>query len=192
MTQALDALIATHRGMFADDLHIPRLVTRQPPTTIDANTGVLHEEPAAATGMNMSGKLLKRLGHPEGYGNDFPWARALWKLKGHCRGHHPFHRAGDRPYWRGSLCHQLVAFVVVRGYSVENAARILRYDHPEPVLRQAFDFIEQTMDEFRALAEKRAREAEGHGPGAVAQPVVHEHHRVPGMHAECCPQCRAA
>ena len=43
----LDAQLTDHRAMYASDLHIDRLVSRQPPTTLDLNTGVLHQEPAA-------------------------------------------------------------------------------------------------------------------------------------------------
>ena len=157
----LERLIQQHRDMYANDLRIDRLVARQPPTTIDPNTGELHVEPGAATGMPMSGRFLKYLGHPEGYGSDFPWSKAWWRLKAECRRTHPYHRAADRPYWRGSLCHQLVAFTVVRGFSIENAAKILRYDNPEPPLRAALEWIDASMDRQRELAERRAREDQG-------------------------------
>lgn len=138
----------------------------------------------------MAGRLLKYVGHPEGYGSDFPWSRALWRLRHYCRKEHPYHRAGDRPYWRGSLCHQLVIFVVIREWSVENAAKILRYDNPQPVLRYALGWIEASMDDARKRAEKRAREDEGHGPGAVPRYVTEQRHDQPGMHRVDCPQCK--
>ena len=185
----LAAQITLHRNLYRDDTHISRLVQRQPPTTLDLNTGTLHQEPAAAVGMTMSARLLKYVSHPEGYGAEFPWSRALYRLRYDCRRNHPYHRASDRPYWRGSLCWQLVTFVIVRGWSVHNAAEILRYDNPEPVLRNALAFIEAAMDDARRKAEKRSREDEGHGPGAVPAPEW-RHHAVPGMHMADCPRCR--
>lgn len=186
----LAATIATHRGMYRDELHIERLVQRQPPTTLDLNTGVLHQEPAAAIGMTISGRLLKYVSHPEGYGADFPWSRALYRLRFDCRRNHPYHRAADRPYWRGSLCWQLVTFVIVRGWSVHSAAEILRYDNPEPVLRTALAFIEAAMDDARRKAEKRSREDEGRFTIYDAAPV---HHAPSQEHVMECPnpQCRA-
>lgn len=157
----LDDTIHLHRCLYYDDLHIERLVSRQPPTSLDLNTGVLHQEPGAATGMPMSARLLKYVSHPEGYGSDFPWSKALWRLKLHCRKEHPYHRAADRPYWRGSLCWQLVTFTVCRNWSVQNAAEILRYDNPEPVIRQALEFMEQHIDKARARQERKAQEDRG-------------------------------
>jgi hypothetical protein len=186
----LTEAIATHRELYRSDLLIDRLVARQPPTSLDLNTGRLHQEPAAAIGMTVSGRLLKFVSHPEGFGADFPWSKAVAKLRWDCRRNHPYHRAGDRPYWRGSLCHQLVRFVVIQGWSVENAAKILRYDNPEPVLRAAFDFIIEQMDHARAKAEKREREIEGHGPGAVPLVRHEQRHDQPGLHQEDCPKCR--
>ena len=185
----LAATIALHRQLLRDDAHIARLVSRQPPTSLDLHTGVLHEEPAAAIGMNMSGRLLKYVGHPEGYGSDFPWSKALFRLRYQCRREHPYHRAADRPYWRGSLCHELVRFTVIREFSIENAAKILRYDNPEPVLRYALSYIEASMDEARRKAEQRVRDEEGRFSVTDA-PRVEQRHDQPGLHASECPQCR--
>lgn len=185
----LEQSIETHRQLHRDDAHIDRLVSRHPPTTLDLNTGQLQEEPAAAIGMTVSGRLLRYVGHPDGMGSDFPWARSVAKLRYDCRRNHPHHRGADVPYWRGSLCHQFVRLVIMQGRSVEQAAQILRYDNPEPILRAAFAFIESTMDDFRAKAEKRAREDEGRGPGAVPAPE-RAHHAVDGLHQQECPQCR--
>jgi hypothetical protein len=186
---ALQQAIETHRAAYRADLFIDRLVARQPPTSLDLNTGVLHQEPAAAIGMTVSGRLLRYVSHPEGYGADFPWSKALYRLRWDCRKNHPNHRGADVPYWRGSLCHELVRFVILREFSVQSAAAVLRYDNPEPVLRQALTFIEESMDHARERAEKRAREDEGRGDGAI--PVERPgHHAGPGLHAAECPQCR--
>ena len=157
---SLDDTIALHRNLYRDDLFIDRLVQRQPPTSLDLNTGVLDQEPAAAIGMTISGRLLRYVSHPEGYGSDFPWSKALWLLRSWCRREHRYHMTPR--HWNGSLCHQLVIFVVIRGWSVQNAAAILAYDNPEPILRDAFTFMEDTMDDFRRKQEQRARESEGH------------------------------
>jgi hypothetical protein len=164
---ALQQAIETHRELYRSDLFIDRMVARQPPTSLDLNTGVLHQEPAAAIGMTVSGRLLRYVSHPEGFGSDFPWSKALYRLRWDCRKNHPHHRGADVPYWRGSLCHELVRFVVLREFSVQSAAAVLRYDNPEPVLRQALTFIEESMDHARERAEKRAREDEGRGDGAI-------------------------
>lgn len=187
----LDAQLTDHRAMYASDLLIDRLVSRQPPTTMDVNTGALHQEPAAAVGMTVAGRLLKYVSHPEGYGADFPWSKALWRLKFHCRKEHPYHRAADRPYWRGSLCWQLVTFTVCRNWSVQNAAEILRYDNPEPVLRDALGFIEDSIDAARRKAEKRLRDDEGRF-SVIDAPINRQRHDQPGLHQVDCPQCRAA
>jgi hypothetical protein len=185
----LEDTIAWHRAAYKDDTHISRLVQRQPPTTLDLNTGTLHQEPAAAVGMTMSARLLKYVSHPEGYGADFPWSKALWNLRGWCRKEHRRRYHSVELHWDGSLCHQMVKFVVIREWSVPNAAAILDYDDPEPILRDAFAYMEQRIDDFRRQAERRERELEGHGPGAIPAPV-HEHRALPGLHETDCIQCR--
>lgn len=187
---ALDDQIEWHRAEYRNDVRVEKLVSSQPPTTMDLNTGALFQEPAAAIGMTISGPLLRRIGHPEGFGSHHPWSSGLWRLRHHCRRNHPYHRAADRPYWRGSLCHQLVVFTILRGYTLVEAAGILRYDSPDAVLREALTFIEDTIDDFRAKAEKRERELQGHGPGAVPAYRVEQRHDQPGLHQQDCPQCR--
>jgi hypothetical protein len=156
---ALEQAIETHRELYRSDTYIDRLVARHPPTSLDLNTGVLHVEDGTRIGMTMSGRLLKYVGHPEGYGADFPWSKALWLLRGWCRRNHRYHMTPR--HWDGALCHQLIKYVIIRNWSVENAAQILQYDNPEPVLRDALQYIEDRIDDFRASAEKRAREDEG-------------------------------
>jgi hypothetical protein len=157
----LEQAIETHRELYRSDTYIDRLVARQPPTTLDLNTGILHVEDGTRIGMTMSGRLLKYVGHPEGYGADFPWSKALWLVRSWCRREHRRRYHSVEKHWDGSLCHQLVKYVVIRGWSVENAGRIMGYDNPEPLLREAFQFIEDRMDDFRARAEQRAKEDEG-------------------------------
>ena len=103
-------------------------------------------------GMPMSGRMLRYL---QGPGPDTPWATALRSLRANCRRNHPYHRAADRPYWRGSLCWQLVFMTIIgkpKGNgpaTIQEAAEILRYDDPEPVLRLALEYIEQRLDAER-------------------------------------------
>jgi hypothetical protein len=165
---ALQQAIETHRELYRSDLFIDRMVARQPPTSLDLNTGVLHQEPAAAIGMTVSGRLLRYVSHPEGYGADFPWSKAFWHLKNWCRKEHYTHRGPDRTYWRGSLCYEAVKLVVIGGrtlahgpLSPEQACQILRVDELDDVLTKAFGFIEDRMDAFRVEAELRAKEDEG-------------------------------
>jgi hypothetical protein len=157
----LDDRIEDHRAMYRADLLIPRLVSRQPPTTLDLNTGQLDQEPADANGMNLSGRMIKRLGHPEGFGADFPWTKALWLTRSWCRRDHRrrYHSADE--LWQGSLCHRMVYLVVVEGWGVQRAGFKLHYTDPAAILRDAFDFIEDTIDDFRRSQEQRAREDEG-------------------------------
>jgi hypothetical protein len=155
-------------------------------------------EPGAAVGMPMSGPMLRKIGHPEGYGSLYPWSKALWMLRVECRRRHHDHRSADRPYWRGSLCHEAVKLVVIGGesggtgpLSPEHAGRILRIDRIDELLLRAFRFLEESMDSFRRRAELRAREDEGRGDGAIPVPRA-AHHAVPGLHKQDCPQCRRA
>ena len=167
------------------------MVPDDSPLVINPLTPDQIEVPDSATqstqvGMPMSGRLLRYLQGPSA---DTPWANAVFRLRAECRRKHPHHRGADVPYWRGSLCHELIRFTIIRGYSMQSTVEILRYDNPEPLLREAFRFIEQVIDAERAKAERRAREDEGHGPGAI--PVdVPPHHSVDGLHREECPQCR--
>lgn len=205
---ALDRAIEDHRALYRADIDF-NPTQRTPPVAytwdeerrmmvpddrplvinpLTANEVTVPDGPTQSTqvGMPISGRMLRYLMGPT---HDTPWATALKALRVYCRRHHEFHRAADRPYWRGSLCHQLVVFTIMRDYSLLQASGILRYDHPEPILREALAFIEQTLDDFRAKAEKRERELAGHGPGAV--PVERPgHHAVPGLHEIECPQCR--
>jgi hypothetical protein len=113
--------------------------------------------------MPMSGKMLRYLQGPAT--TETPWAAALKMLRAWCRRNHRYHMTPK--HWRGSLCWQLVYMTVVGKplgdgpASIHEAASILQYDNPEPVLREALQYIEDRIDDFRASAEKRAREDEG-------------------------------
>ncbi len=198
MTYSDAYLIASHRGMYRDDIRIDRLVSRQPPTSLDVNTGELQEEPGARVGMTMGGRLLRYVGHPEGYGSDFPWSKAYWHLAVECRRSHPAHRGEDRPYWRGNLCQQAVRLTVIGGddgkgpLSADQAASVLRVESIDAVLLRCFRFLEERMDDFRRVSERRAREDAGLGPGAIPHPEL-AHHVPSAEHVADCPnrECRS-
>jgi hypothetical protein len=165
--ERLDFLVEFHRNLRRDDLSIERMVARQPPTSRDPNTGIVTQHDATATGMNMSARLYRFV--ESAPISEFPWHGAFRMLRVECRRRHTFHRGSDVPYWRGSLCQEFVRLVVIGPekrlstgpLSIRQAAMILRYDNPEPVVRYAFAYIEAAMDQARARAERRAREDEG-------------------------------
>lgn len=213
----LEQSIETHRKLYRDELDFSpsqrtppvaytfdkvrrMMVPDDSPLVISAFTADEQIIPDSATqstqiGMPMSGRMYRYLQGPT---PDTPWAAALKALRVKCRRDHEYHRAADRPYWRGSLCWQFVVLTVIGKplgggpATVAEAAGILHYDNPEPILRAAFRFIEDTMDDFRAKAEKRAREDEGRGPGAVPAPE-RAHHVPSSEHVAECPNpvCRA-
>jgi hypothetical protein len=109
----LARLVEFHRTLRRDELRIDRMVARQPPSSRDPSTGVVHQHEAAAIGMNMSARLYRFVESAPPM--EFPWHAALSSLRVECRRKHPQHRSSDRPYWRGALCHQAVKLVVVGG-----------------------------------------------------------------------------
>jgi len=193
------ALVEWHRGKWAADNFVPRLVSRQPPMTryekSDAYDAELQRyganneyviEDGSRTGMAMSGNMIRRLS--ENPGDTFPWITAYGRLYWHCHRRHPHHRSADRPYWRGALCHQAVTLVVKRRFSPANAAKILKLDHIDPLLVSAFREIETQIDDARARAEKRERERAGHY--SLFEGPVMEHRPLDGLHRAECPACR--
>jgi hypothetical protein len=196
MSQLADTL-ALHRDLYADDLSIPRLVSRTPPTTLDRHTGELEEEPADANGMNLSGPMIRFLGHPESWGDQHPWLKALWLLRGWCRREHPDHRGADKPFYRGSLCHTAVSLCVmgrVPGYpgplSPSEASAVLRTDIEE-VLQRALDWILEQIDRAQRDAIERERALTKHvrPVGEPEAPAPETPHNLEGAHAEECPRC---
>ena len=154
----LAALVTLHRSLLADDRFIERLVSEQPATQLDPNTGKLDEDPANKLGPNMTARFQRYLGHPEGYGESFPWSKAVWLVGSWCRRNHPHHR-GPSDNWRGSLCRQAIRLVIDIGWSPEHAARVLKAPELDMVLETALAQVERFMDESRAKAEERERGA---------------------------------
>lgn len=196
----LEKRIIWHRALYrADPGSVGRLVSRQPPTTMEYGTGKLYVEPGAGTGMPMSGPMLRYLGHPEGYGDKHPWSKAWWLLKVECRRKHHSHRGIDRPYWRGSLCHQAVKLVIIGGeakgegpLTVTQAAQVLHLPKIDELLVRCFRDIERTMNEADDNAIAREKQLESIVNPVNVAPRPRENHGLPGLHQEECPQCRAA
>ena len=209
----LDAQLTDHRAMYRDELDFTPS-QRTPPVayTFDETERAMvpddrplvvnylkpdeYSIPDSATqstqvGMPMSGRMLRYLQGPTA---DTPWATSLMALRSECRRRHRHHRGPK--HWRGSLCWQLVYMTVVgkpKGNgpaTVHEAAQILEYDNPEPVLRYALAFIEATMDSLRLKSERKAREDEGKFTIYDQTPV---HHAPSEEHIQECPnvQCRA-
>lgn len=95
---SLEELVSEARDAFASELAIPMTVDGAVPLFDRDGHGelVLDTEASrgAQLGLSMSAQLVRRLGHPEGYGNAFPVARALDDLRGWCRGRHLEARSG--------------------------------------------------------------------------------------------------
>ena len=206
----LEHTIALHRSLYRDELDFSpsqrtppvayhykggEMVPDDRPLVINALTPdeiIVPDEATQSThvGMPMSSRMYRYLAGPS---PQTPWSAALASLRSHCRKNHPYHRGPTVPYWRGSLCHQLVYMTVVTKplgggpATITEAAQILRYDAPEPVLRAALEHIERTMDDYRVKQEKRAREDAGKFT-IYDQPPTH--HAVEGLHETDCAQCR--
>lgn len=213
----LEHTIQQHRAYFRDELDFNptqrtppvaykfdererAMVPDDSPLVINPLTADEIEVPDSATqstqiGMPMSSRMLRYL---QGPAADTPWSLGLKRLRSWCRREHPYHRSAEAPYWRGSLCWQLVFLVIVgkpKGdgpATIEEAARILRYDNPEPVLRYALTYVEECMDSERRKAEKRLRDDIGRGDGAIPRPEW-RHHAPSEAHVQDCPnaECRA-
>lgn len=180
----LERTIADHRAMYRDELDFPpsqqtppvaftyseterAMVPDDRPLVINPFTADAIEVPDSATqstqvGMPMSAAMLRYLLGPT---PSTPWATSLKTMRAWCRREHRYHRTPK--HWRGSLCWQLVYTVVIGKplgggpATIHEAALILQYDDPEPVLRAALQYIEDNMDKIRVKQEQRAKEDAG-------------------------------
>lgn len=186
----LHATIALHRELFRDECRIPRLVSRQPP--IVSEDGERRAQ-FSHTGMPTSGLLHRRV-FEKRPGEMFPWVTAFAALRQQCRREHRgSHMGYDRPYWRGSLCHEAVRLTIIGmrdgPLSPESAALVLRLPNLDDVLLGALAWLERHMDEQRARAEQRAKVDAGvFRVGETLAPM--QHHALDGLHRLECPQCR--
>jgi hypothetical protein len=149
--QSLYSLIEDHRALHQVDFYLPQMVSRHPPVTIDLNTGIPEEEPAAVVGMNLNARLLRLIGHPDGYGVHHPWASAAWQLRWHCRRDHRPDNHTENEAWGGALCQRLVTLVIAERQPLPEAALKLEIDtrHAAALLRSALVWIEHRIDAAR-------------------------------------------
>lgn len=181
----LNALIALHRSLRKDELHIDRLTADEPPVFVDPNTGERRSDEMSKLGPTLSFRLTAYI--TGSYGTTFPWARAAFLLRVTCRREHPEHQ--DRREFRGSLCNRLVNLVVGEGWDPGKASVFLDIDpdRARRTLGHALRTIEAHLDAQRERAERAQREAAGR---FSLWESGHEHHAVPGLHSAECPQCR--
>lgn len=163
----LDELLEEAREAYRLELHIP-LAVEQPPvlSSLDGHGQrvVDVDRAAAQIGWSMSAQLDRRIGHPEGYGNVFPVARALHDLDGWCRGRHLEGRGGpwvDHEAAAGTLWSRLTGTRPLCGrlahYAVVAHAPIPRLAHVErlqlPVVRRLLkDALEHMWAQRREWA----------------------------------------
>lgn len=195
----LAASIALHRALWTDDCRIPRLVSRTPPIVTEEGE---RRAQYSHTGMPTSGQLHRRIFEQQP-GEAFPWVSAFRALRMNCRRNHRLtHVGADRPYWRGSLCQEVVRLVIIGmrrpdgrsgPLSPDEAAAVLRLEYGlAELLRDTFTFMEQHIDWLQARAEQRRKHDSGvFRVGETVEPI--KHHAVGGLHALECqhPECVA-
>jgi hypothetical protein len=194
----LSELIRKHRIYYRRDLDKPELTSDDPPV-FDGETQ------ATAIGVPLSWPLTshafsetrfveengERIEEPVRsiHTADSLWAKALFRQWGTCRRSHPEH--AERKSFRGSLCKLVVGLVIRQEWSVKRVADELQLDEDRvaEVLRSALKGIDRAMTQVLEKADFRFREDLGRFSWDEALPV---HHAVPGLHMDCCPQCRDA
>lgn len=196
----LTAQIAHHRAMYRAELRIPLTTSRVPSDleSIDVRRRVDEEwlltgeslavlDAGELGGPSLSPQMVARLSEPP-YGAS--WAAALFALRHTCRSRHPDHQGPKA--WRGSLCHRLVWLVIVGERALAEAcARMGLEEHrTQRTLATALRFIEAHIEvRHRREVDRKAREEQRVQQVGTLERAW-EHHAVPGLHAEECPQCR--
>lgn len=192
-TDSVAVLIHKHRIYYSRDLEIYQLADDEPPVFTDPETGKRSADPMSMMGPTLSWPLTSYIA--DAYGLTFPWSRAAFVQWVNCRRVHPAHQ--DRPEFEGSLCRRLVVLVIRQGFSIDRAClKIgLTPERAAPVLRSALLGIDAEIRRQRAKADFRQMEDEGYfvrqnsqGRYLWDEPIP-EHHSVPGLHQEDCPQC---
>lgn len=179
----LDLLIRGHRGAAESDLHNfasrqqRNLSTDRPAVLFDFGKKDWVSEDAAQLGLNLSARLTKLLGHPEGYGQSYPWRSAAWRLRYHCRREHPGHT--ERDEFRGALCERLVKLVILYHHSLEEACGVLGTspDRTAQNLVKALDWISGDMDRADDDAERKEAQ-KAVSPEETVTEQLHRHHEV--------------
>lgn len=196
-------LIEDHRALYRADLNHPRLHQR------DGEFGI--GMPFAHTFERLVNWERSRQAvgvRPSSPGPAAPWVTARYAQWAECRRSHPEHH--DRPEWRGSLCHQLIGFTVIREMDLVNTCAVLGVtsDRAGRTLRNALLWVERYMDNARDREQQRqrsqsptenfawrdlpleARIAYLRKIIAQREPVSpEERHDQPGIHQETCPKC---
>lgn len=151
-------LVLDHRVAYHEESRsVLKVSTERPPVLFDFEKATWWEEPAAAIGLNLSALMVRLIGHPDGFGQAFPWRQALWALRHECRSQHLGHT--DRDVFEGSLCQRLVYLVVVYDFSPDMAAQELGIDPTRSmrVLEEALRWINGDLDrqQERAVARQK-------------------------------------
>jgi hypothetical protein len=146
--QLLSALVEW-RDAYREESHV-KLVTSVPPVTSQVqadNTVIVEEEPAAAIGMNLSGAMVRLLGHPEGYGRQFEARRALHAWTRFCRSRH-----ARWPDHRGEATCSSLAWMLIRdGYGLSFSADLL-----DVSLSRAARMLDEGLTWMAAEQERRS------------------------------------
>ena len=158
--------IALHRGMYRDELKIPRLTVAHVPAdteTIPIGDGMVEvTDSGELGGMPFSQPFVRRLGPPSGYGASYPWAHSWSYLRRACRNDHPGHM--EREVFGGALCWQAVSYCVVSEFDPPTIAPLLSDpsdDFVMPVesverhLLNGFRWIEEDMDRKQRIRNAR-------------------------------------
>jgi hypothetical protein len=159
MTVALASeLILDHRDAYHEEARaVEELSSSRPPVLFDYESASWKEADAAMLGLNLTAIMVRILGHPDGYGQAFPWRQALWRLRHECRSSHLGHT--DRDVFEGSLCQRLVYLVVVYDYSPDMAAWQLGVDPARSMrlLEEALRWIERSIDREQERLEAKTK-----------------------------------
>ena len=168
----LDAAIAAHRLMYRADNGLPLKLHQR-----DGDDSGLGAPFNAILAAYLDGSL----GHTDSWNSALLWLRERV-----CRANHSKH--WEPKAWQGSLCYRLVSFVVR-----------LDLEMPEAMARLGLTdaaLSERTLDSALRIIENRLEFMLRADPPEVKREPIewmsapHVHHRLEGLHAEDCGQCR--
>ena len=157
----LEQTIATHRGMYRDELRRPfRMTVAQVPDETepipidDRMVDVTDSGPLG--GPAFSRPMNRHLGPIAGYGAQRPWSYSWHALRQACRQDHPGHT--EREVFGGSLCWQVVSWCIVSEFTPQTIAHQLLDIPVESVerhLARALSWIEEHMDRGQQIRNAR-------------------------------------
>ncbi len=169
-------LILDHRDAYHEESRsVTQISSERPPVMFEYEKATWFQEPAAAIGLNLTARMLRLTGHPEGFGPLFPWREALWRLRHECRHSHLGHT--DRDAFEGSLCQRLVYLVVVYDYSPDMAAIQLGVDPTRSmrVLEEALRWLDVAIDREQARREAKEKMADHQAAENLMQRFERDH-----------------